>query len=311
MIRRLLSISAAACLAVSCTPNSQTDSNATSGAASSSSSASTQGDAVKIVASTQVWADVAEQVVPGAHITAIVSGQDTDPHSFEPAAADLAKAKEADIVVVGGGGYDAWLYQAVDEAKVVHALPLTTGHHHGDHDHGHSHEGHSHEMGSNEHVWFDDQAVTDLAKDLAAKVGETAPDAQTTPEKVAESLQSAHEMVAALPAVKIAQTHPIADLLVSDSKLEDVTPEGYHHSALNEAEPTAADVSAFLDAIEQGEMKVLIDAPQTATDTTRRIREAAEKKGIKVVDVYEMPAKGENYFDFYSDFVKRLADATK
>lgn len=232
-------------------------------------------------------------------------------------------------MVVGGGGYDAWLYQAVDEAKVVHALPLTTGHHHGDHDHGdhdhgdheaehgdhdhegHSHEGHSHEMGSNEHVWFDDQAVTDLAKDLAAKVGETAPDAQTTPEKVAESLQSAHEMVAALPAVKIAQTHPIADLLVSDSKLEDVTPEGYHHSALNEAEPTAADVSAFLDAIEQGEMKVLIDAPQTATDTTRRIREAAEKKGIKVVDVYEMPAKGENYFDFYSDFVKRLADATK
>lgn len=308
MIRRLLSITAAAFLAVACTPSSQTDSTGSTGAESTSAMAT---NAVEIVTSTQVWADIAEKVAPDAHITPIITGQDSDPHSFEPAAADLAKAKEADIVVVGGGGYDAWLYKAVDEEKIVHALPLVDGH---DHAAEHSHEDHEHadhDHAANEHVWFDVHAVTDLATELAAKIKQADPDAKTTPEEVEKSLEQVHDTVHALPKVKVAQTHPIADLLVAHSELEDVTPEGYHHSALEEAEPSAADVAAFLDELKKGEIKVLIDAPQTATDTTRRLRAAAEEAGIKVVDVYELPAKGENYFDYFTDFATRLAAATK
>ncbi|TWT25526.1 ABC transporter substrate-binding protein [Corynebacterium canis] len=308
MIRRLLSITAAAFLAVACTPSSQTDSTGSTGAESTSAMAT---NAVEIVTSTQVWADIAEKVAPDAHITPIITGQDSDPHSFEPAAADLAKAKEADIVVVGGGGYDAWLYKAVDEEKIVHALPLVDGH---DHAAEHSHEDHEHadhDHAANEHVWFDVHAVTDLATELAAKIKQADPDAKTTPEEVEKSLEKVHDTVHALPKVKVAQTHPIADLLVAHSELEDVTPEGYHHSALEEAEPSAADVAAFLDELKKGEIKVLIDAPQTATDTTRRLRAAAEEAGIKVVDVYELPAKGENYFDYFTDFATRLAAATK
>lgn len=308
MIRRLLSITAAAFLAVACTPSSQTDSTGSTGAESTSAMAT---NAVEIVTSTQVWADIAEKVAPDAHITPIITGQDSDPHSFEPAAADLAKAKEADIVVVGGGGYDAWLYKAVDEEKIVHALPLVDGH---DHAAEHSHEDHEHadhDHAANEHVWFDVHAVTDLATELAAKIKQADPDAKTTPEEVEKSLEKVHDTVHALPKVKVTQTHPIADLLVAHSELEDVTPEGYHHSALEEAEPSAADVAAFLDELKKGEIKVLIDAPQTATDTTRRLRAAAEEAGIKVVDVYELPAKGENYFDYFTDFATRLAAATK
>ena len=311
MIRRLLSITAAAFLAVACTPSSQTDSTGSTGAESSSA---VTANTVEIVTSTQVWADIAEKVAPDAHITPIITGQDSDPHSFEPAAADLAKAKEADIVVVGGGGYDAWLYKAVDEKKIVHALPLVEGH---DHAAEHSHEDHAdhdhadHDHATNEHVWFDVHAVTDLATELAAKIKQADPDAKTTPEEVEKSLEKVHDTVHALPKVKVAQTHPIADLLVAHSELEDVTPEGYHHSALEEAEPSAADVATFLDELKKGEIKALIDAPQTATDTTRRLRAAAEDAGIKVVDVYELPAKDENYFDYFTDFATRLAAATK
>lgn len=314
MIRRILSITAAALLAASCSSPSSNSGGETTTA---------RNDAVQIVASTQVWADIAEKVVPDAQITPIASGQDFDPHSFEPTAADLAKAQDADILIVGGGGYDAWLYNNADQSKIVHALPLTEGHEHG-HNHEHSHEhgddhgdghdhGHSHDHGhgTNEHIWFDLHAVTELANDLSKKVKETSPDTETTPEKVEESLEKTHNILHELPAKKVAQTHPIADLVVEHSKLEDVTPAGYHHSALNESEPAAADVAAFLDLIKAQGCEVLIDAPQTATDTTRRIREAAEQEGIKVVDVYELPKEGENYFDFMYDFTQRLSDATK
>ncbi|WJZ03645.1 metal ABC transporter solute-binding protein, Zn/Mn family [Corynebacterium freiburgense] len=315
MIRRLLSISAVALLAVSCSSPSTTESNASS----ASSSANT--DTVQIVASTQVWADVAEKVVPNAEIKPIITGQDIDPHSFEPTASDLAEARDADIIVVGGGGYDAWLYNGVEEQKVIHALPLSEGHSHQGHSHDdHSHKEHSHEgegdhnhhgHGANEHIWFDTHAVADLAVDLAKKVNEVSPTTETTPEKVEDSLKQANDLIHALPDAKVAQTHAIADLVIAHSNMQDVTPEGYHHSSVNESEPTAADVAAFLDLVNAKGLDVLIDAPQTATDTTKRIREAAEQQGIKIVDVYEMPKKDENYFDFLNDFAQRLSDAAK
>ncbi|QCB29190.1 high-affinity zinc transporter periplasmic component [Corynebacterium endometrii] len=113
--------------------------------------------AIEIVTSTSIWGDVAQAVADtatGANVTVtpIITGNAVDPHSFEPTAADIARADEADIVVAGGGGYDAWLYEPLsDQDKVIAPLPLI-GHSH-DHDHGeeghdheaHDHEGHDHE----------------------------------------------------------------------------------------------------------------------------------------------------------------------
>ena len=114
-------------------------------------------DTLNIVASTSIWGDVAQSVADSAEdvdveVTSIVEGNNMDPHHFEPTAADLARAGEADVIVVGGGGYDAWLYDAIeDQDKIIHALPLTAhSHDHGDEEDGHDHahdeeDGHDHD----------------------------------------------------------------------------------------------------------------------------------------------------------------------
>ncbi|MDK6806533.1 ABC transporter substrate-binding protein [Corynebacterium sp. HMSC065D07] len=121
-------------------------------------------ETIQVVASTSIWADVAQAVVNTAQtdvnidVHPIVSGNGVDPHHFEPTAADIARANDADVIIAGGGGYDAWLYQAVkNQDEIIHALPLTA-HDHGDHDHGeehdHAHEEHAHdhdEHGHDEH----------------------------------------------------------------------------------------------------------------------------------------------------------------
>lgn len=158
-------------------------------------------ETIHVVASTSIWADVAQAVVDTAKtdvnidVKAIVTGNDVDPHHFEPTAADIARADEADVIIAGGGGYDAWLYQAVkNQDDIIHALPLTEhAHDHGDHDHehehgdhdehdhahdhehGHDHE-HAHEDGhdhAHEHAHDVETVSMDEAKKIAAEHPET------------------------------------------------------------------------------------------------------------------------------------------
>ncbi|APT85469.1 metal ABC transporter solute-binding protein, Zn/Mn family [Corynebacterium aquilae] len=337
---------------------------------SSSEAASTtvDGNNITVVASTQVWADVAKEVSPDIDATAIINGDETDPHSFEPTAADMAKAKAADIIVVGGGGYDAWLYTAVDQDKIIHALPLTThdhdhGHDHGeeghdhdhdhgeeghdhdhdhgdkdhdhdhgaaesesaeahehehgeeghDHDHAHGEEGHhhDHDAEANEHIWYDIDAVDAVAEQIAQRVAELDPKATINAGAVADKLAPIHETLKDLPAITVAQTEPIADYIIEQTPMKEATPSGYRHATLNESEPSAADVAAFLKALDDGSIDLLIYNPQTATETTKKLREEAEKHNIPVVEISETPAKDQNFFTFYADEVDNLAAAAK
>lgn len=146
-------------------------------------------ETIQVVASTSIWADVAQAVVNTAQtdvnidVHPIVSGNSVDPHHFEPTAADIARANEADVIIAGGGGYDAWLYQAVkNQDQIIHALPLTA-HDHGDHDHGehdhgeehdhahdeHGHDDHAHDEHDHEHAHEGKTVTMDEAKKIAAE----------------------------------------------------------------------------------------------------------------------------------------------
>lgn len=146
-------------------------------------------ETIQVVASTSIWADVAQAVVNTAQtdvnidVHPIVSGNSVDPHHFEPTAADIARANEADVIIAGGGGYDAWLYQAVkNQDQIIHALPLTA-HDHGDHDHGehdhgeehdhahdeHGHDDHAHDEHDHEHAHEGETVTMDEAKKIAAE----------------------------------------------------------------------------------------------------------------------------------------------
>lgn len=264
---------------------------------SSAAAPAPQNDGLSIVASTAIWADVASAVAPDAEVSAIVGDANVDPHSFEPAAADLAGAASADVVVANGGGYDAWLYKAVDQEKIVHALPLVEGH---DHDHeGHDHEGELETVDGNEHIWYDTDAVTIVAEDIAAATGGDAS-------AVTEEMAALKAKIEALPAINVAQTETIGDYIIDDSHMTDVTPEGYRQTQLNHGEPTAADLAAFLEVIESGEVDLLLYNPQTQTDLTGQIRDAALDAGITVVEIGETPPADMDFLEYFHQIVDAL-----
>lgn len=260
---------------------------------------------ISIVASTAIWGDVAQNIADTADspvtVTSIIEGNAIDPHHFEPSATDIAKAKEADIVVVGGGGYDAWLYEAVDNTTVIHAMELTSHDH--DHDHHHDHDG---ETAENEHIWYDTEAVANVASEIAESINSINIDAHADATGYVEKLEAIHKRTLDLPEATVAQTEPIADYLLAHSQMTDITPEGYHAATIAEQEPTAADLAAFLDLINSGKLQALIYNPQTETDMTKRIHQAAKDKKIPVVEIYETPPAGESYLDLVTNAVDQL-----
>ncbi|MCZ9309810.1 metal ABC transporter solute-binding protein, Zn/Mn family [Corynebacterium uberis] len=266
-----------------------------------SSAQSPDGDAsgMTIVTSTSVWGDVARAVVddPAVTITPIITNDATDPHHFEPTAADMARVSKADVVVVGGGGYDAWLYENLDNPDIIHALPLTP-HHHGDKPDG--------SEATNEHIWYDADALRDVAHGVAGAVEKHNPDATVTADALDARLDAATAKLKAMPTARIAQTEPIADYLINKTPMKEVTPTGYRRATLNETDPAAADLAAFLELINSGGLDILVYNPQTATDMTKRIRAAAEAKGVRIVEIPETPPSTVPFPDFYGQVVDRL-----
>ncbi|WP_255364782.1 metal ABC transporter solute-binding protein, Zn/Mn family [Corynebacterium sp. NML140438] len=247
----------------------------------------------QIVATTQVWADVAS-LVTGQDVPAIIANTSVDPHDYEPTAADLAQVAKAVLVVANGGAYDARIYGAAEAANVVSALPLAEAH---EHEHDHAHGEHGHE--ENEHIWYSTEAIAKVGADLAQRTDGNTDSLDAKVSQLQSKLDS-------LKAARVAQTHPIADAIIEESALEDVTPESFRHATLNHSEPSSAALAEFIAALEAGEIDILINNPQSPNGVSDKLVEVAKANNVKVVDIYETPPNGENFFDYFAKALDKL-----
>lgn len=126
-----------------------------------SCSASQGTDAITVVTTTPILADVVSQV-GGDHIqVSVLIPAGTDPHAFEATPQDAANIAEADLVFVNGLGLEAsleaFLHDVEDAGRVVVASEGVVALEFEDHDHeeeheaGHEHEGEDHEHEGEEH----------------------------------------------------------------------------------------------------------------------------------------------------------------
>ncbi|GMA28985.1 metal ABC transporter solute-binding protein, Zn/Mn family [Arenivirga flava] len=134
--------------------------------------------AITIVASTDVYADIARAVAgEGVEVDAIIEGSAQDPHSYEANARDQLAISRADIVIENGGGYDPFIDTLVEasgtEAAVLSASELSgfmpgeegEAHSHAEEDHAadEAADDHAHEEGEGHDHAHDEEAHADEA----------------------------------------------------------------------------------------------------------------------------------------------------
>jgi zinc transport system substrate-binding protein len=122
------------------------------------------------------WIRSITKGVDGVEVSIIISNG-TDPHSYQPTAADIMNISKCDALVYVGGDSDTWVKKAIERSKnkEMKLIALTelegirlhdissSSHSHEGHSHeGHSHEGHSHSA-LDEHLYLSlENAITSV-----------------------------------------------------------------------------------------------------------------------------------------------------
>ncbi|UBI06703.1 zinc ABC transporter substrate-binding protein [Corynebacterium falsenii] len=302
------------------------------------------GKTIKVVASTAIWGDLAKEAADGhknVDVVTILSSKDDDPHEYEATARDLATLDSADLVVANGGGYDNWLTDHVKQGTpVVTALPITEGHDHGGHDHGaddhaahdhgtegaaadghdhaadghdhaaDGHEGHDHGV-LNPHAWFNMDDVRNFGNHVAEQLHKLDSSIPDKSEEITKQADELEKRIKALKGKNVVLTESIGQDVVLDSGLKDVTPEGFANAVTKESEPSAADIAATKELIDNGKVGILITNEQSQTPASAQLIDAAKAHKVAVVNLNETPDEGQTYFEYANSFVDKLEEATK
>ena len=175
---------------------------------------------IKIVASTNVWGDIAYQIAgEEATVTALIDNVNQDPHSFEASARDQLAVQDADIVIMNGGGYDDFVEQLV-AADETPAILINAFNASGDDD------------TRNEHIWYSARQVKDVGNVIFSALESI--DRNSTPiyesnlaefeAKIKLIEIRASEIAKTWGGAKVFATEPLIYYLLQDTGMVDITP---------------------------------------------------------------------------------------
>ncbi|MGW4490824.1 metal ABC transporter solute-binding protein, Zn/Mn family [Streptomyces sp. NPDC004376] len=281
--------------------DAKSDGNATTASAASSK--------VTVVASTNVYGDIARQIGGDkVDITSIISDPDQDPHSYEASTQNQLALSKAKLVIENGGGYDDFidrmLKSSKSSAEVINAVDVS---------------GKTAPKGEelNEHVWYDFPTTAKIADRIAASLGKADPSDAATFTKNAEAFKEKLQPLEAKEAqIKkahegdgIAITEPVPLYLTGASGLVNKTTEDFSE-AIEEGDDVSPKVLRDTLALFSGKkVQALVYNEQTSGAETEKVKAAADKAGIPVVPVTETLPKGKDYVGWMTSNVDALAHA--
>jgi zinc/manganese transport system substrate-binding protein len=288
-----------------------------------------------IVATTNVWADVAQQVAgDNFEVVALISDPAQDPHSYEASARDQLAVAESSLFIMNGGGYDDFALTLASAAGVEpfnvyevheadHANHAEEGHAHTEEGHteeghahaeeGHTEEGHAHEHAhdGSDHIWYDFHVVEKISTVLAAEF------AKLQPESSEEFTANAAAFQADLAALETRrdslagelsyfEAHPLASLLFKDLGYTNVTPEGFAAAEEAELEPSVAIVAEAEALIASGTLGFIAVNEQVTSQTMDSLRSKAEAASIPVLELQELLPPETSYQDWANSVLDQI-----
>ncbi|WP_182357918.1 metal ABC transporter solute-binding protein, Zn/Mn family [Tomitella gaofuii] len=298
---------------------------AAAGCASSTVSPADDGR-ISVVASTAVWAAIAEQIGGPTVVVQEIVPRGQDPHEFQVTPADALTVDRADVLLANGGGYDAFFTSLVHgvsaSAPVIDAAALHAGQPEADgseHGHGHGHsDGSGHGHGAiNEHLWFDLGTVDAVADDLAGRLATIAPaDAEAfhaRADALQAQLRSLEDRSAAIAAGRprpVVAIEPVAHYLLAGAGIEDLTPPEFGEAIEHGSDPAPAVIAHLTALLSGGEVSALVYNTQTDSPSTEAMLRDAHRAGIPVVEVAESPPDGVPYIAWVDTILTALGKAT-
>jgi zinc/manganese transport system substrate-binding protein len=254
-------------------------------AGSGSGSAQHSGARFSVVAAENFWGSLAAQLAGAkASVRSIIVNPATDPHSYQPSAADARTLAGASLVIVNGAGYDKWASQLLQASPDPHRVVLDVGTMLGVRE------------GQNPHRWYYPGDVHAVIAAMTADYqrldpGDAAYFAQQrqTVESTGLSCYEAlrrqiRERWAGTP---VGYSESIFQGLGEDLHLKLLTPYTFVKAIAEGTEVTASDRSTVDAQASRHQIRVWVFNKQNVTPDVQRVNQIAREQRIPIATVTE------------------------
>ncbi|MCC9306113.1 zinc ABC transporter substrate-binding protein [Kitasatospora sp. RB6PN24] len=299
-------LAAAAVAALAATSACSTSSKAASGGASAAGGSKV----IQVVAAENFWGSIATQL-GGAHakVTSIITNPDTDPHSYEPTAADGRTIAGADYAITNGIGYDAWSDKLLAANPAGGRTVLKVGDLLGK------------KEGDNPHQWYSADSVHKVIDQITADYKKIDPadaayfDTQKNSfetQTLAKYNQLEADIKAKYAGTPIGASESIVTPLAESVGLKMLTPETFLDAESEGTDPTAADKATIDQQISGKQIKIYVFNTQNSDPDVVAQVNAAKAQGIPVAQVTETLAPANATFqDWQTQQLQGIEDALK
>jgi zinc/manganese transport system substrate-binding protein len=260
----------------------------------SSASPAASGGKIAVTAAENFWGSIASQLGgTKVVVNSIISNPDTDPHSYQPTAADARAVATAQFVIENGVGYDPWAAKLLAANSPSRPTLLDVGQLVGV------------PSGGNPHRWYSPTDVQAVITTITADLKKIDPgdaayfDSQNQAFDTA-GLARYNQLIGQLKTrysgVPVGASESIFVPMAQALGLDLLTPPSFLDAISEGTEPTAADKATIDSQIRNHQIKVYVYNSQNATPDVQAQVKEAKQAGIPVTTITETLAPASSSF---------------
>jgi zinc/manganese transport system substrate-binding protein len=239
---------------------------------------------LQVVAAENFWGSLASQLGGDqVQVRSIITNPNTDPHSYEPTAADGRTIAGAKFVIVNGIGYDTWASHLI-AANGSHPTVLDVG------------SLVRVPAGGNPHQWYSPASVAAVIDQITADYKQLDPkharyfDQQRTT-LLHSGLSTYRRLISTIRShysgVPVGISESIFEPMARALRLRLITPSGFYDAVAEGTDPTAQDKGTVDKQATSGLLEVWVYNSQNVTPDVQRVTSEARAAHIPVVTVTE------------------------
>lgn len=270
-------------------------------ACSTKREANTNNHKVDIVTSTNIYANIAKNVV-GKHgeVQAIIKNGDTDPHDFEPTTNSAKEVANANIVISNGLGYDDWMTKLAD-SNDIHMTKV-------------GEELMGLKQGDNPHIWYNLDMPKKYVNYIVKRSSKIDPkhasyfrkNGQTYLNKI-QSIKQLAAKIDAKHAKPVYVSEPVFDYALERCHFKIGNP-AFEEAVENETDPSAQVVHNMQGSIKHKKISFFVNNVQASSSTVNGMVKLANQNQIPVLKVRETMPNGTNYYHWMKNNYQNLFD---
>ena len=273
-------------------------------ACSNKKGAKTNSDKVSIVTTTNVYADIAKNVVGNyGSVQAIVKNSATDPHDFEPTTADAKELTKANIIVANGLGYDTWMNKL---ASSVSKKPVLVGE-----------DLMGLKKGDNPHIWYDLDMPTKYVNYLVKRLS------KLDKKHAAYFKENGDKYLAKVAKIKqiakstdkknnkpVFVSEPVFDYGLEEAGYK-IGDKEFEEAIENGTDPSPKTINKMTNEIKDKKIAFFVNNTQASSSTVKTFVKLAKENGVPVLNVRETIPNHMTYLDWMRENYQNLANISK